>query len=278
VRIAVTGAGGGLGRAFLRVVPADHDTHAFTRQELDVRSFEDVARTIDPIEPDVIMHFAAMTSVDRCQDDPQRAAETNVLGSFSVAASARRTGALLVALSTDYVFDGEKGEPYEETDLPNPLSVYAWTKLAGERAAQAVAPDALVVRTAWVYGAGDDFVSTAVRRLRAGQEVGGITDQVGSPTHVTHLAERLLPLVASGVRGVVHLAGGEATTWHDVLVRARELGGLRGTVIGQKAGELDRPAPRPPNSSLRSTVLERTGVPPMPPLDDGLRRVLADVG
>jgi dTDP-4-dehydrorhamnose reductase len=278
VRIAVTGAGGGLGRAFLRVVPAEHDTHPFTRQELDVRSFEDVDRTIDPIEPDVIMHFAAMTSVDRCQADPQRAAETNVLGSFSVAASARRTGALLVALSTDYVFDGEKDEEYVETDTPNPLSVYAWTKLAGERAAQAVAPDALVVRTAWVYGAGDDFVSTAVRRLRAGQEVGGITDQVGSPTHVAHLAERLLPLVASGVRGVVHLAGPESTTWHDVLSRARALGGLPGAVIGQKAGELDRPAPRPPNSSLASAVLEGTAVPPMPPLDDGLRKVLADVG
>ncbi|HEX2026107.1 MAG TPA: dTDP-4-dehydrorhamnose reductase [Actinomycetota bacterium] len=278
MRIAVTGAGGGLGRAFLDAVPSEHDVHPFTRRELDVRSFEDVTRTLDPIEPDVIMHFAAMTSVDGCQAEPQRAAETNVLGSFAVAASARRTGAVLVVLSTDYVFDGEKGEPYVEDDLPNPLSVYAWTKLAGERAAQAVVPDALVVRTAWVYGAGDDFVSRAVRRVRDGEEVGAITDQVGSPTHVAHLAERLLPLAASGVRGIVHVAGPEPTTWHDVLVRARELGGLAGTVLGQKAGELARPAPRPANSSLASAVLDRTGVSPMPPLDDGLRKVLTDVG
>jgi dTDP-4-dehydrorhamnose reductase len=174
------------------------------------------------------------------------------------------------------VFDGQKGEPYDERDRPNPLSLYAWTKYAGELAA-AVAPDLLVVRTAWVFGAGDDFVSNAVRRLRAGQEVGGIVDQVGSPTHVTHLADRILPLVASGVRGIVHLVGPEATTWHDLLVRAKQLGDLPGDVIEQKADELGRPAPRPANSALTSVVLRGTNVPPMPSLDEAIERVLADV-
>ena len=92
------------------------------------------------------------------------------------------------------------------------------------------------------------------------------------------LAERLLPLVATGLRGVVHLAGPEATTWHDVLTRARELGDLPGAVLEQKADELDRPAPRPANTSLTSVVLPGTAVPPMPPVEDSLRRVLADVG
>lgn len=276
MRIAVTGANGRLGRAFLAAVPDGHLVDAFARSHLDVRRYEEVAERLVPLAPDVIMHFAAMTSVDGCEVDPQRAAETNVLGSFNVAAAARRTGALLVAISTDYVFDGEKGTPYDERDTPVPLSLYAWTKYAGEGAA-ALAPDHVIVRTAWVFGSGDDFVSDAIRRLRAGEEVGGIVDQVGSPTHVAHLAERLLPLVRSGVRGVVHLAGPEATTWHDLLVRAKLLGGLSGEIVPKKADELGRPAPRPANSSLVSAVLPGTEVPPIPPLDVAIRRVLADV-
>jgi dTDP-4-dehydrorhamnose reductase len=278
MRIAVTGAGGALGRAFLAATPAGHEVHGFARRGLDVRSFDAVSEAIEPLAPDVIMHFAAMTEVDACEEEPQRAAETNVLGSFNVAIAARRTGALLVALSTDYVFDGEKGEPYQESDRPNPLSIYALTKLAGERAAQAAGPELIIVRTAWVFGSGSDFVATAVRKLRAGEEVGGIVDQTGSPTHVAHLAERLLPVAASGVRGVVHLAGPEAVTWYDVLTRARRLGGLPGEVTEQKADELGRRAPRPANSALTSTVLPGAGVPPMPPLDDAIRKVLADVG
>jgi dTDP-4-dehydrorhamnose reductase len=275
VRIAVTGAGGGVGRALLDAVPARYEVHALTRRDLDVRRHDDVASVLGSIEPDVILHLAAMTSVDGCEEEPQRAAETNVLGSFNVGAAARRTGAVLVALSTDYVFDGEKGEPYDERDRPNPLSLYAWTKYAGEMAAT-VAPDLLIVRTAWVFGGGDDFVSNAVGTLRAGREVGGIVDQVGSPTYVAHLAERLLPLVASGVRGIVHLAGPEATTWHDVLLRAKRLGDLPGDVVEQKAAELGRPAPRPANSALTSVVLPETEVPPMPLLDEAIGRVLAD--
>jgi dTDP-4-dehydrorhamnose reductase len=277
MRIAVTGAGGGLGRAFLASVPSGHEVHGLARADLDVRDHDEVARTLVPLEPDVILHLAAMTSVDGCQAEPGRASETNVLGSFNVAAAARRSGARLVTLSTDYVFDGEKGAPYDERDRPNPLSVYGWTKLAGERAAEAVAPDLLVVRTAWVFGSGKDFLSRAVRGLRAGEEVGGIVDQVGSPTHVVHLAERLLPLIESDVRGIVHLAGPEATTWHDVLVRAKRAGGLAGDVPEQKADEVGRPAPRPANSSLTSVVLSGTRVPAMPPLDEAIERVLSDV-
>lgn len=275
MRIAVTGAGGGLGRAFLEVVPPGHEVHPFARGDLDVRRHDQVAERLVSLHPNVIMHFAAMTSVDGCEDDPQGAAETNVLGTFNVAAAAKRAGALLVVMSTDYVFDGDKDAPYDERDRPNPLSLYAWTKYAGERAAQAVVPELLIVRTAWVFGAEDDFVSKAIRRMRQGEEVGGIVDQVGTPTHVVNLAERLLPLVASGVRGVVHLAGPEATSWHGLLVRAKRLGGLPGEVIEQKADELGRPAPRPAYSALTSVVLPRTEVPPMPPLDHAIGRLLA---
>jgi dTDP-4-dehydrorhamnose reductase len=277
MRIAVTGAGGGLGRAFLAAVPSGHEVHAFTRQQLDVRSFDAVRDALDPLAPDEILHLAALTAVDRCEEEPQRAAETNVLGSFNVASAARRTGAVLVLLSTDYVFDGQKGAPYDEGDRPNPLSLYGWTKLAGERAARSIGPDMVIVRTAWLFGTGKDFLTSALRGLRRGQETRGIADQVGSPTEVSALAERLLAITASGIRGVVHLAGPEPITWHEVLVRARELGDLPGTVLAQKADELGRPAVRPPYSALTSVVLPGTDVPPMPSLDESITKVLADV-
>ncbi len=278
MKIAVTGAGGGLGRAFVDLAGAEHDVHAFTRSDLDVTSFDDVTEALVPLEADVIMHLAAMTAVDACEEDPQRALETNVGGSFTVASAARASGALLVAISTDYVFDGEKEEPYDELDQPNPISMYGATKLAGERAAETVAPELLIVRTAWVYGAGDDFFSKAVQRLAHGEEVGAIADLASAPTHVGHLAERLMPLVESGTRGMIHLAGEGPVTWFDALVRAKELGGLPGDVVSQKADELQRPAKRPANSALTSLRLEETSVPPMPPLDEGIRKVLSDVG
>ncbi len=279
MRIAVTGAGGGLGRAFQQVVGAAHAVHPFTRRELDVRSFDAVMKALVPLEADVIMHFAAMTAVDACEEDPQRAAETNVGGSFNVATAARESGAALAAISTDYVFDGDQEEPYTEEDDANPVSVYGLTKYAGEWVASGTAPDLLVVRTAWVYGAGEDFFSKAVLRLKDGEEVGAIVDQIGSPTHVVHLAERLLPLVTSSIRGVVHVAGTEAVSWHDALLRAKDLGGLPGEVVAQKADELPRPAKRPANSALTSVVVgEGSGVPPMPSLDEGIRKVLSDVG
>jgi dTDP-4-dehydrorhamnose reductase len=278
MKIAVTGAGGGLGRAFLAAAADEHDLHPFTHEDLDVRSASDVETKLITLKPDAVFHFAAMTAVDACEEDPQGAAATNALGSRNVAEAARSVGALLLAISTDYVFDGEKEKPYHEHDVPNPISVYGKTKYEGERAVQEAATNFLIVRTAWVYGAGNDFLSKAVRRLTDGEEVGAIADQMGSPTHVAHLAERLLPLATGDLRGLVHLAGPEPASWYEVLVRAKALGDLRGEVVAQKADELDRPARRPANSALTSVILTGGLVPPMPPLDEGIEKVLADVG
>ncbi len=201
----------------------------------------------------------------------------NALGTRNVALAAVRAGAVLVYVSTDYVFDGEKGEAYHEFDLPNPLSVYGQSKLAGEREAEHLAPDHLVVRTSWVFGGGRDYLSAALARLAAGEVVPAIVDLVGTPTYVGHLAERLLPAVLSGHRGVLHLGGPEITSWYDVLARVVRTTGLPGEVIEQKADELGRPARRPAHSALTSLVLETTDVPPMPSLDEAIHEVLENV-
>jgi dTDP-4-dehydrorhamnose reductase len=275
VRIAVTEAGGGVGRAFLGGAPG-HDIVPFTHDELAVEDAEATRSVLAEANPEVILHLAAWTSVDGCEEDAETAHRVNAEGTANVAHAARDTAALLVVLSTDYVFDGEQDGPYDERAVPNPLNVYGRTKLEGERRARA-AGQWVVVRTSWVFGAPGEFVRRSVERLARGEELGGIVDQVGTPTYVEHLAERLIPVIESGVRGVVHLAGTEPTTWFDVLVRARDLGGLPGEVVPQKADELDRPAPRPRNSALSSVVLPGAGVPPMPSLDDALGELVRRV-
>jgi dTDP-4-dehydrorhamnose reductase len=274
VRIAVTGAGGGLGRAFIAVCPSHHDLHPLTHADLDIGDHHAVMRTLVPMAPDLIVNAAAFTKVDGCELDPARAARDNALGAQSLALAAREAGAVLLHVSTDFVFDGTKGSPYDELDPPNPLNVYARSKLAGEAHVRALAPDHLVVRTGYVFGGGADYLTGALRRLAAGEAAGGLVDRVGTPTFVHHLAERLLPLALTRRFGTYHLSGPEPATWFQVLVRAKALGGLAGEVAEQTTDDLGLPAVRPRNSALTSAFVPHLDVPAFPSLDDGLRGIL----
>jgi len=277
VRIAVTGAGGGLGRAFVATCPSHHDLHPFTREELDVGDHHAVMRALVPLGPDLIVNAAAFTNVDACEADSERAIRDNALGPQSLALAARASGAILLHVSTDYVFDGEKGSAYDELDAPGPLSVYARSKLAGEEHVRATAPESFVVRTGYVFGGGGDYLAGAIRRLAAGERVGGFVDRIGTPTYVRHLAERLLPLALTGRFGTYHLAGPEPTTWFDVLARARAIGGFAGDIEEQKADSLGLLAPRPRNSALTSAFVPHLDLPAFRPLDDGIRELLAEL-
>jgi dTDP-4-dehydrorhamnose reductase len=275
VRLVVTGAGGGLARAFLEQLPTHHQVHAFAHAELDVGDHDAAMRTIPPLHPDAVINLAAYTRVDACETDPARAVRDNALGAQHVALAARACGAVVLHVSTDYVFDGSKGAAYDELDEPNPISVYGRTKLAGERFVRHLVPDHFVVRTSYVFGAGDDYASGALERLRRGEEAGGIADRTGSPTFVRHLAARLLPLLLTNRFGTYHLAGAEPACWFDVFERARAIGDLPGTVRRQEVDSLGLEAPRPRNSAIASAYLDHIGIEPFPALDAAVRDWLA---
>jgi len=274
VRIVVTGAGGGLGRAFIAAAGAHHDLIALTHADLDIGDHHMVLGGVPPLGADLIVNCAAFTKVDANETDTARAFRDNAQAPQSLALAARACGAVLLHVSTDYVFDGAKPEPYDETDEPRPISVYGRSKLAGERFVAATLPEHFIVRTGYVFGGGDDYLSGQLARLRRGEDAGGLEDRVGSPTFVEHLAAQLLPLALTGRFGTYHLAGPEVASWFEVVGRLRDLGGFDADVRPQKAAELDLPAPRPERSALASVFVENLSLPRFPPLDDALRAML----
>jgi dTDP-4-dehydrorhamnose reductase len=274
VRLLIIGAGGGLGRAFLDVVPAHHDVVALTHEELDIGDHGAVMRTVPPLRPEAVLNLAAFTDVDGNETDPARAFRDNAQGPQSLALAAGSCDAILLHVSTDFVFDGEKDAPYDEADAPGPINVYGRAKLAGERMVRHVHPRSFIVRTGYVFGGGSDYVSAQIERLRRGDDAAALADRTGSPTYVRHLAERLVPLVLTHRFGTYHLAGPEAATWHQVLSRCKELGSFAGTVHPQRSIDLHRPARRPRSSTLTSVFVPNLGIDPMPPLQDALADLL----
>ena len=266
-RVLITGAGGQLGHALRQVFSAD-ETVALTRAGWDVT--HPPSRELRESEPDLVLHTAAWTDVDGAEADPQSAAAVNVAGT----ANAASLKAPLVTYSTDYVFDGRKRSPYVESDGPNPASAYGRTKLHGEAAA---GPRAWVVRTSWLFGAtGHNFVLTMLRLGEERDEVAVVDDQRGCPTYVGHLAEATRELVDGECpRGLWHLAADGDCTWADFAEAIFEETGLGTRVRRIATSELERPAPRPGYSVLRS---ERAGAPHLPHWRDGLRACLSELG
>ena len=270
-RVLVTGGGGQLGRELALLLGAD--AAAPGRAELDVADEGAVARAVSLYRPELVLHCAAWTDVDGAEADPAGARRTNEEGSRNVGRAARACGAALVGFSTDYVFAGDDPAGYDERSPVGPRSVYGTTKLAGERALLAEHPEAYVVRTAWVFSPrGHNFLRTMLRLGAERDELRVVDDQVGCPTSALHLARATLELVERCAPGTYHLAGGGSTSWHGFASAIMQEAGLSARVVPIPSSELQRPAPRPACSILRTVHAD---APRLPHWRQGLRDCLA---
>jgi dTDP-4-dehydrorhamnose reductase len=265
--VLVTGARGLLGGALGRLSTADRPVVALGHDDLDISDERSVRRAVDRYRPAVLVNPAAMTDVDRCQREPGAAERANAVGPRVLASVCREAGVRLVHVSTDFVFDGRKREPYTIEDAPNPLSVYGATKLAGEEAVRERCEDALVVRVAWVFGVGGrNFLSRLLDYAAAGATLRGITDMRSAPTYAPELAARLLELAERGAPGTYHVTGAGEASWYEVARAALDAAGRRDVeLVPTTVAELGLPAPRPAYSVLRCLLSERFGWPPLRP-------------
>ena len=264
MKILITGGKGMLGRTLQKEL-AGHELVVADLPEWDITRDEDFLAKINEVAPDVIIHCAAMTKVDDCEQKRDLAFLLNEIGSRNVALAAKVCGARLIAISTDYVFSGEPSrEPWawSETDIPRPQTVYGASKFAGEQMIQMILPEPVILRIAWLYGeGGPSFVHTMAKLgAQEGAPLKVVNDQRGNPTSTKVVADVIRFLLTKpDVSGVVHGTCEEQCTWYDLTVELFRLLGLKREVVPCTTAEFPRPAPRPRNSALKKSVLNLLG-------------------
>jgi len=280
MRIAVTGANGQVGRA-LQVMAANagkDEVIPLASAALDVSDAGAVRDALVPLAPDCIIHAAAYTDTDACEVQQERAYAVNALGTGYVAAAAAAIGCPLIAISTNYVFDGERDAPYDEFDLPNPLSVYARSKWAGEVAAQRSGAHLLIVRSAMIYAEeGRNFIRTMLTLAERGTPLRVVANQWGQPTYATDLARGLLALTRRPLPGVYHLTNSGTASWYEWACATFRMAGLTPEVTPIPAAEFPRPCTPPTNGVLVNRAAAHLGIT-LPSWQDGLQHCLASMG
>jgi dTDP-4-dehydrorhamnose reductase len=276
MRVAVTGAGGLLGRALVpALAAAGHEPVALTREHADVTRIEELRRALGAARPEWVIHLASFTRVDDCESHADDAHLVNGLGARNAAQAAAEAGVPILALSSDYVFSGDATRPYREYDPTGPRSVYGASKLAGEQAVREVHPRHVIVRSAWLYGRGGaNFVDTILARARAGEPLRVVDDQRGSPTSASDLAPALVRLIEAGQYGTYHCTNTGECSWHELAVHVLRGSGIAAPVAPIDSATLARPARRPSYSVLNNRVFEHVTRHRMPHWQDAVDRYL----
>lgn len=281
-RLLIVGAGGMLATDLEQEARRrELDVHLLAEARCDITDAAACDDAVGAAAPACVINCAAYTQVDMAERERERAFLVNAAGAENVARACARTGARCVYISTDYVFDGRKPQPYEEADIPAPLGSYGESKLEGERRTAAAAPDHAIVRTSWLYGAaGRNFVTTIVSLADRKPELRIVHDQQGAPTFTRDLANTLLDLAFHPqAHGIFHATNSGACSWYEFACAILRLAGkTTTTVVPITAAEFGAAAPRPANSRLRDTRMGPMGIAPLPPWEDALRRFMCETG
>ncbi|MCF8565018.1 dTDP-4-dehydrorhamnose reductase [Alicyclobacillus tolerans] len=277
MKVLVTGANGQLGHDLVKILSPEHEVIGFGRDQMDVCDLASVKHTMESVVPDVVVHAAAYTAVDRAETEIDEAFRVNAVGSRNVAVAAEEVKARVCYISTDYVFDGTLDGPYREYDQVGPTSVYGQSKLAGEVLTQTLCSRYFIVRTSWVFGAhGGNFVKTMLKLGQGRSSLQVVDDQTGCPTYTVDLARFIGDLISTEKYGVYHASNSEACTWFEFAKAIFEEAGQSVLVDPCTTQEFPRPAPRPRNSVLDHLAMRTNGFVKMPAWRDALQRFLAE--
>jgi dTDP-4-dehydrorhamnose reductase len=278
--LVVLGAGGMLAAALADALRGRKGSWIpLSAADLDITCRDRVRSVLEETGPGVIINCASYTDVDGAESEPQRAFEVNGAGAGNVAEAASRLGALIVHISTDYVFDGSKEGPYSPEDGTNPLNVYGASKLEGENRVREKAPEHLIIRTSWLFGLnGKNFVQTMLQLGRTGSSVDVVNDQRGAPTYTPHLAGGILDLIQRGVRGTWHLTNTGSCTWWEFAGEIYRQRGMDVDVNPVPTAAFPRPAHRPRNSVLDCLATYGILGGPLPSWKAALGEYLEEVG
>lgn len=277
MRILLIGAAGQLGQDLSPVLQkGGHEVVAVTHEQLEICSPEAVGRAVAGARPECIINTAAFHRVDDCEDQAERAFAVNVTGVRNLAEGAERTGAALVHFSTDYVFGGGKRTPYLESDLPQPLSIYAMSKLAGEFAARRYCSRHFVIRTCGLYGMGGsrskggNFVETMLRLAAQKKTIRVVADQIVTPTSTADLAERVLSLIESQRHGLYHMSSTGECSWYEFAAEVFRLSKVEADLQPTDSWSFGAKARRPAYSVLDNCQMRAAGIAEFRPWREAL--------
>lgn len=282
MNIVVTGANGQLGSE-LRVLTQNDIANSYfflDRKQLPLDKLNIIQDILGIYQPDLIIHCAAYTAVDKAESEADLADSINHLASEEIAQYCHQHQCKLIAISTDYVFDGESNVPLEESAATDPINIYGLTKLKGEQAIQKWCPKAIIIRTSWVYSTfGNNFVKTMIRLMTERESISVINDQIGSPTYAHDLAKAIVDIVQSDnwVGGIYHYSNEGEISWYDFAVTIRDLRGFDCKISPIRTIDYPTAATRPKNSLLDKSKIISTFAVEVPFWRDSLKEMLSKI-
>lgn len=262
MKVLITGSNGQLGLELSKQLHenSNYDVIKTDREDLNILDSKNVNDIITREKPDIVINCAAHTAVDVCETDIENAYKINALGPRNLATACEKIGAKFVQVSTDYVFDGSGNRPYREDDMTCPNSIYGTSKLMGEQFTKEFCSKYFIVRTAWLYGDGNNFVKTMLKLAETNKELNVVDDQVGSPTSTVDLARAIIKLMNTEYYGTYHGTCEGQCSWYDFAKKVFELKNIDIKVNPVTSDEFKRPAPRPAYSVLDNFMFKLVGL------------------